>query len=182
MVIGTAGELPKPPTEKIVFLEDMTDSQLADAVSSSMGEYACARLTYTFLDSFACPLVLPSMLRFHTSCRILYLLSAANDSLGNTCYMAATVQVLRAVPELHTTLDLFQGRGDANKDLVASMRDLYKDMGKTTDGLPPIRFLQVLRQVEPRFAEIRQGSYAQQGALCHSHIGRLEYLLRMLTH
>ena len=32
MVIGTAGELPKPPTEKIVFLEDMTDSELADAV------------------------------------------------------------------------------------------------------------------------------------------------------
>lgn len=35
MVIGTAGELPKPPSEKIVFLEDMTDSQLADAVRSS---------------------------------------------------------------------------------------------------------------------------------------------------
>jgi hypothetical protein len=34
MVIGTAGDLPKPPSEKIVFLEDMTDSQLADAVRS----------------------------------------------------------------------------------------------------------------------------------------------------
>lgn len=33
MVIGAAGELPKPPSEKVVFLEDMTDSQLADAVS-----------------------------------------------------------------------------------------------------------------------------------------------------
>ncbi len=32
MVIGAAGELPKPPAEKIVFLEDMTDSELADAV------------------------------------------------------------------------------------------------------------------------------------------------------
>ena len=32
MVIGTAGELPKPPSERIVFLEDMTDSELADAV------------------------------------------------------------------------------------------------------------------------------------------------------
>lgn len=38
MVLGTAGELPKPPAEKITFLEDMTDSQLADAVSG---------LTYT---------------------------------------------------------------------------------------------------------------------------------------
>lgn len=33
MVIGTAGDLPPPPTEKIVFLEDMTDAELADAVS-----------------------------------------------------------------------------------------------------------------------------------------------------
>jgi ubiquitin carboxyl-terminal hydrolase 14 len=33
MVIGAAGQLPKPPPEKIVFLEDMTDFQLADAVS-----------------------------------------------------------------------------------------------------------------------------------------------------
>lgn len=35
MVLGTPGELPKPPTEKVVFLEDMTDSQLADVVSTS---------------------------------------------------------------------------------------------------------------------------------------------------
>lgn len=34
MVIGTAGELPKPPSEKVVFLEDMTDAELADAVRS----------------------------------------------------------------------------------------------------------------------------------------------------
>ena len=170
MVIGTAGELPKPPTEKIVFLEDMTDSQLADAVSSMINERPCLRLTYKLLDSFACLSASRSMSDPCVGSRALYSLSTALHSLGNTCYMAATVQVLRAVPELHTTLDLFQGRGDANKDLVASMRDLYKDMGKTTDGLPPIRFLQVLRQVEPRFAEIRQGAYAQQG---HCALGYL---------
>lgn len=55
-----------------------------------------------------------------------------------------------------------------NKDLIASMRDLYMDMGKTTEGLPPIRFLQILRQVEPRFAEVRQGAYAQQGPYSNS--------------
>lgn len=32
MVIGTAGELPKPPAEPIKFLEDMNDTELADAV------------------------------------------------------------------------------------------------------------------------------------------------------
>jgi hypothetical protein len=32
MVIGAAGELPKPPAEPIKFLEDMNDTELADAV------------------------------------------------------------------------------------------------------------------------------------------------------
>jgi len=78
--------------------------------------------------------------------------------------MNATIQVLRAIPELHTALGIFQGGGNMNRELIASMRDLYRDMGTTTEGLPPARFLQVLRQVEPRFAEVRQGFYAQQGA------------------
>jgi ubiquitin carboxyl-terminal hydrolase 14 len=33
MVLGTAAELPRPPAERVVFLEDMTDAELADAVS-----------------------------------------------------------------------------------------------------------------------------------------------------
>lgn len=77
--------------------------------------------------------------------------------------MNSTVQVLRAVPELHTALGSFTGRGDMNKDLVSTMRDLYRTMGQTTEGIPPIAFLQLLRQVAPQFAETRQGHYAQQG-------------------
>ncbi|KAG0143794.1 hypothetical protein CROQUDRAFT_660768 [Cronartium quercuum f. sp. fusiforme G11] len=37
MVIGTAGELPKPPTQPIVFMEDMTDSQLAEVITFPAG-------------------------------------------------------------------------------------------------------------------------------------------------
>ncbi|SNX83511.1 related to ubiquitin-specific protease [Melanopsichium pennsylvanicum] len=37
MVIGTAGELPKPPTGPITFIEDMTDSELALATKSRVG-------------------------------------------------------------------------------------------------------------------------------------------------
>lgn len=32
MMMGTVGELPKEPEKPIVFLEDMTDSQLAEVV------------------------------------------------------------------------------------------------------------------------------------------------------
>jgi len=37
MVIGTAGELPKAPSGPITFLEDMTDSQLAEATRLKVG-------------------------------------------------------------------------------------------------------------------------------------------------
>lgn len=84
-------------------------------------------------------------------------------SLGNTCYMNATVQVLGAVPELHTALNHYSSRGDPNANLVSSMRDLYSNMSKTTDGFPPMAFLQNLRTVQPRFMEQRQGVWAQQG-------------------
>ena len=33
MVIGAAGELPKPPEQPVKFLEDMDDAELANAVS-----------------------------------------------------------------------------------------------------------------------------------------------------
>ena len=34
MMMGTAGELAKEPTQKAVFVEDMTDAELSKAVSS----------------------------------------------------------------------------------------------------------------------------------------------------
>jgi hypothetical protein len=32
MMMGTVGELPQAPTEKVMFMEDMSDSQLAATV------------------------------------------------------------------------------------------------------------------------------------------------------
>ncbi|KAG2130373.1 hypothetical protein DEU56DRAFT_815676 [Suillus clintonianus] len=125
MVIGAAGELPKPPEKPIVFLEDMDESAIAEALSLPVGL----------------------------------------KNLGNTCYMNATVQAMRAIPELQTALST-----SPHLDVLPrSLRDLYNNMSRTTEGYIPTAFLSVLRQAVPQFGEIdRSGKsgvgYAQQDA------------------
>ncbi|KAF6749758.1 ubiquitin carboxyl-terminal hydrolase 6 [Ephemerocybe angulata] len=139
MVIGAAGELPKAPEKPIVFLEDMDDSELAEALAKPVG------------------------LR----------------NLGNTCYMNATVQALRAVPELQTALSAPSLHSAT--PLPGALRDMYHNMSRTTDSVTPVGFLQVLRQVNPQFGEVDRSEkksgmgmamgYAQQDAEeCYSAI------------
>ncbi|KAF8999843.1 hypothetical protein BDQ17DRAFT_1391450 [Cyathus striatus] len=121
-VIGAAGELPKPPEKPIVFLEDMDDTELAEALAKPVGL----------------------------------------KNLGNTCYMNATVQALRAIPELQTALSVPALRSDT--PLPGALRDLYHNMSRTTDSITPLGFLQILRQVNPQFGEMdRSGKGAIPG-------------------
>jgi ubiquitin carboxyl-terminal hydrolase 14 len=90
---------------------------------------------------------------------------AGLQNLGNTCYMNATLQTLRAIPELQQELLRYSGLG-ASSDLTASLRDLFKQMSETQQGFPPLMFLNALRAAFPQFAQKSKDGhgYAQQDA------------------
>lgn len=98
-------------------------------------------------------------------------LPAGLTNLGNTCYMNATIQCLKTVPEFCQSLLEFKGSigvmGGPDHDalsITAAMRDLYRSMDRGA-SVPPLVMLQVLHNAFPRFAERGEGGgYQQQDA------------------
>ncbi|XP_076249196.1 ubiquitin specific protease 14 isoform X2 [Calliopsis andreniformis] len=99
-------------------------------------------------------------------------LPAGLTNLGNTCYLNATVQCLKTVPELRDALKKFSGglttAGSSSlvpaKSITAALRDLYDSMDKGS-SLPPIVLVQMMHLAFPRFAEKSEhGGFQQQDA------------------
>lgn len=132
LLMGTKEELPAEPVIKPVFMEDMSESELATALEMPPGLH----------------------------------------NLGNTCYMNATVQCLRSVPELRDALKKFPGTISSlldtmvpSQSITAALRDLFVAMDKTSSSIPPIVLLQMLQICFPRFSEkSEQGGNMQQDA------------------
>lgn len=122
-------DVPAEPIEKPLFLEDMSESQLAAASD----------------------------------------LPAGLKNIGNTCYLNATVQCLKTVPELRDALKNFQG-GLANvggtsilpaQSITAALRDLYDNMEEGST-LAPLVLVHMMHLAFPRFAEKSSGGELQQ--------------------
>ncbi|XP_016840025.1 ubiquitin carboxyl-terminal hydrolase 14 isoform X2 [Nasonia vitripennis] len=100
-------------------------------------------------------------------------LPAGLTNLGNTCYLNATVQCLKTVPELREALKSFSGglstpggghQFVASQSITAALRDLYEGMDKGT-SLPPVVLVQMMHLAFPRFAEkSKMGGFQQQDA------------------
>jgi len=90
------------------------------------------------------------------------------ENLGNTCYMNATLQCFRAVPELRAALRAYSGpatTSDNSASVTASLRDLYNQMEVSNKAAHPLLFLMVLRRAFPQFAQQGPGgTFMQQDA------------------
>lgn len=97
-------------------------------------------------------------------------LPAGLNNLGNTCYMSATVQCLKTIPELREALNKFDGRVSvfstlstepSTSSVAAALRHLYFDMSTSSVSEPDI-LLRNLHSAIPRFAQRAEGNVFQQ--------------------
>ncbi|KAJ3214894.1 Ubiquitin carboxyl-terminal hydrolase 14 [Dinochytrium kinnereticum] len=114
------------------------------------------------------PAVVPQFMEDLTETQLAKALKvpAGLKNLGNTCYMNATLQCLRAIPEMQTALTIVpQSFGsDPRFNLVPSLGNLFKDLEASGDAVAPMVFLQVLRSAFPQFSESNNHGFLQQDA------------------
>lgn len=97
-------------------------------------------------------------------------LPAGLTNMGNTCYMSATVQCLKTVPELiealnkcDVNLSLLESLSNepSSQGVTAALRDLYQTM-EGASVTEPLILLRMIHRSIPRFAQRGEGNTFQQ--------------------
>eukprot|EP01133_Synstelium_polycarpum_P013336 gene13336-15683_t len=85
---------------------------------------------------------------------------------GNTCYLNATLQCLKACPELVSILRKYkQGTNPTQfAGLVKASQSVFNDLSKSHMPVSTGFFLNTFRRIFPQFNEEKGGSYLQQDA------------------
>lgn len=91
-------------------------------------------------------------------------------NMGNTCYMAATLQCLKTVPQLKHKIEdspvqFSRQTLSGSQGVTAAIKQLYKEMDDTCEPVTPFIMVKVLHMTIPRFAEKGEhGAFQQQDA------------------
>lgn len=148
MLLGTREEVPIEPVEKPKFIEDMNEMELAQAVSFMFNSWSLCKSPNKNSSIFQIEL------------------PAGLTNLGNTCYMNATIQCLRSVPELRESLKEFTDEVSfaSPQSITFALKNVFDQMEKAPT-VTPILLLQTLHMAFPNFAQTGEnGAYRQQDA------------------
>mmetsp|Transcript_2340 Transcript_2340/g.5433 ORF Transcript_2340/g.5433 Transcript_2340/m.5433 type:complete len:493 (+) Transcript_2340:55-1533(+) len=86
-------------------------------------------------------------------------------NLGNTCYLNSVVQCLRAVDPLRKGLRDFGGGTSQNALFVNALKELYQNLDRTHEAVPPTQFVRLTKMTFPQFNQLTpQGQPMQQDA------------------